>query len=105
MAVPCERVGVATEMVQTYVVKAAPDTPPTVLLAFAGSQGILGAGAYAVVQVPVFDELYLVLTLDKPYKIQNRRASILKSFHALPTSPTVEWVRPLTRRLQRRFGF
>ena len=108
MVVPCKIVKDFKEhAVQTYVIKV--NTSPDIIQVWANGQGVLGAGAYAVVYITpdttLEEELYLVLTLDKAYKFQNRAASIKQSIEQLPGDPKVEWVSRLTRRLQRRFGW
>jgi len=94
-------------MVQTFVVKAMELSEVTYdgLKIFAQSQGVLGAGAFAVVEDALRCELYLVLTLDKPYKFQPRKDNIVKGLQALPSPLEVDWVLPLGRRLQMRFGW
>ena len=108
MAAPCQLVeDPKSQFVQTYVVKAAEDVASPVLGTWAASQGVLGAGAWSVVEVEeqVCRELYLVVTFRNAHRFKPRVDYIKESLLQLPTHPTVEWVRPLTRRLQRRFGW
>ena len=108
MAAPCQLVeDPKSQFVQTYVVKAAEDVASPVLGTWATSQGVLGAGAWSVVEVgdQACRELYLVVTFRNAHRFKPRVDYIKESLLQLPTHPTVEWVRPLTRRLQRRFGW
>jgi hypothetical protein len=108
MAAPCQLVDdPKSQFVQTYVVKVGEDVASPVLGTWAASQGVLGAGAWSVVEVEeqVRRELYLVVTFRNAHRFKPRVDYIKESLLQLPTHPTVEWVRPLTRRLQRRFGW
>ena len=71
MAVPCELVtDQRQQFVQTYAIKFARDVSATALQTWANGQGIFGAGAYAVVRLPVTEELYLALTLGQSHRFQ-----------------------------------
>ena len=108
MAVPCQLIeDPKPQLVQTYVIKAAEDVASAVLRTWATSQGVLGAGAWSVVEVgdAARRKLYLVVTFHDARRFTYRVIFIKESLLQLPTHPTVEWVRPLTRRLQRYFGW
>eukprot|EP00973_Karenia_brevis_P069928 9723895-Karenia_brevis.AAC.1 len=73
MAVPCKlHTQVKKHFVQTYVIKFARDASPAAVETWAQGQGIHGAGAYALVRIPVTEELYLVLTLGEAYTFKER---------------------------------
>ena len=108
MAVPCQLIeDPKPQFVQTYVVKASEGVASHILGTWAAVQGVLGAGAWSVVEVgdQASRDLYLVVTFQDAHRFKFRADSMKESLLQLPTHPTVEWVRPLTRRLQRYFGW
>lgn len=71
---------------------------------FGCAELVKGSGAFALVSIPGRCEYYFVLTVEErsiPKYVHKLADNIL----LLPGSPQVEWVRPLTRRLQRLFGW
>ena len=101
--VPCELYrGVKPQFAQTFVIKSDASSVAA-LRTFGASQLVTGAGAFAVVQ-PIAGA-YLVLTLGEPHRFENRAAQFRQGLQQLPGSPQIEWIRPLTRRLQRLFGW
>ena len=108
MAVPCELVTEPVpHKVQTYVIKAGPDVEPDVLRTWAQGQAVLGAGAWALAEVRGASppDTFLVITMGESCFFESRVARIKEGIKQLPTHPTVEWVRPLTRRFQRHFSW
>ena len=108
MAVPCELVAEPVpHKVQTYVIKAASGVEPDVLGTWARGQAVLGAGAWALVEVRGASPpgTFIVITMGRSCFFESRVARIKEGIQQLPTHPTVEWVRPLTRRFQRYFGW
>ena len=65
---------------------------------------VKGAGAVAQVQMPS-GECYFVLTDHAPRLIQSTVVKLAADIRKLPSAPAVEWVRPLTTRLQRLFAW
>jgi hypothetical protein len=72
--------------------------------AFGAAALVNGAGAVAQVQMPS-GECYFVLTDSTPRSIQYTATKLAADIRKLPAAPTVEWVRPLTVRLQRLFAW
>ena len=106
MTVPCKLVEDAKQQsVQTYVVKFAEGASHIAADNWAKARGLDGAGAYAIVHLPVTQEMYLAITLAQAHRDAPRAANIKASIQRLPTRPQVVWVRPMTRRLQRLFGW
>ena len=64
-----------------------------------------GAGGCASIKLPATEELYLVLTEAAAHRFEIRARLLKASIEQLPGDPLVEWVRPLTRRLQRLLGW
>ena len=66
-----------------------------------------GAGAAAYIEIATNGQQgqYLVLTNQKVCEEMALAERLRKGMQQLPGSPRVEWVRPLTRRLQRLFGW
>ena len=71
---------------------------------WAASQVVVGAGACAVIDLPNGDT-YVAVRMAKAARTEYAAASTKASIEQLPGSPQVDWVRPLTRRLQRLFGW
>jgi hypothetical protein len=85
---------------RTFVVKVDVIGP---LQAFGAAALVKGAGAVAQVQMQSGD-CYVVIT-DDARKIQYTTIMLAADIRKLPAAPTVEWVRPLTTRLQRLFAW
>ena len=62
-------------------------------------------GGCANVTLPTTEETYLVLAEAAAHRFEGRARSLRGSIQQLPGNPEVEWVRPLTRQLQRLFGW
>jgi hypothetical protein len=62
-----------------------------------------GAGSVAQVTMPT-GEAYTIVS-SEAHAIQARVARIKAEIAALPNAPEIEWVRPMTVRLQRLFGW
>ena len=93
-------------MLQTYVLKFAV-AAPTVLVDYGKGRLVLGAGAFAVIDV-VADEgsgLYFVLTAEREYESTSYAARLRKEIAQLPGLHVLEWIQPLTSRLQRLLGW
>jgi len=98
---PCTQASdLKPQFAQTFVVKYRGQGDIT---AWTASQVVNGAGAYA--EVTVRDEKYLVLVMAKAARFENAAMNIKGGVEQLPGNPKVEWVRPLTRRLQRLLGW
>jgi len=93
-------------MVQTYVAKVAGATQA---LTLHGYSKIFDARALAYATVDVLTGssagFYVVQTLDKEYFDASFAARMRMEASKLPGNPEVQWVRPLTVRLQRLFGW
>jgi len=50
-------------------------------------------------------DMYIVITEAKAHRVEGRSRAFRESISQLPGSPPVEWIRPMTRRLQRLFGW
>ena len=94
--------GVKPQFVQTFAIKSDASSA-NAFRTFGAAQLVNGAGAFAVVQTHT--DAYLVLTLDDAHYFENRKAHFLTSLQQFPGSPRIEWIRPLTRRLQRLLGW
>ena len=86
---------------QVYVLKA---SAPSGLLTVGSTELVEGAGAFAVVQSEI-DGTFLVVALGRPQHFESAAAKLKQKVQQLPGDPLVEWVRPLTRRLQRLLGW
>ena len=75
---------------------------PQLLSEWAASRVVNGAGAYAIVEMPTGD-IYVVVAMPQAARVENAAASMKAAIEQLPGGPQVQWVRPLTRRLQRLF--
>ena len=75
---------------------------PQLLSEWAASRVVNGAGAYAIVEMPTGD-IYAVIAMAQAMRVENAAANMKAAIEQLPGGPQVEWVRPLTRRLQRLF--
>ena len=64
-----------------------------------------GAGSVASVTLTTSEETYVVLTEAAAHRFEGRARSLRDSIQQLPGNPEVEWVRPLTRQLQRLLGW
>ena len=90
MAAPCQLVeDPKSQFVQTYVVKAAEDVASPILGTWAASQGVLGAGAWSVVEVEeqVCRELYLVVTFRNAHRFKPRVDYIKESLYSYQRTP------------------
>ena len=75
---------------------------PQLLFEWAASRVVNGAGAYAIVEMPTGD-IYTVISVAQAMRVENAAANMKAAIEQLPGGLQVEWVRPLTRRLQRLF--
>ena len=101
---PCELAhDVKPQFTQTLVVKSAGGSS-LLLSQWAASRVVTGAGAYAVVDMANGD-VFVVLVMARAARVENAAENMKAEIRQLPGSPLVEWVRPLTRRLQRLFGW
>ena len=75
---------------------------PQLLSEWAASRVVNGAGAYAIVEMPTGD-IYAVIAMAQAMRVENAAANMKAAIEQLPGGLQVEWVRPLTRRLQRLF--
>jgi hypothetical protein len=82
---------------QSFVIKA--DVP----MAYIMTAFLRGAGAVAQVTMPTGDK-YTVVS-SAAHNIPTHTAKLKAEVESLPGAPRVEWVRPLTVRLQRLFGW
>ena len=99
---PCELAhGVKPQSTKTLVAKSA-GAISQLLSQWAASRVVDGAGAYAVVEMPNGD-IYVVIGMAQAVRVENAAANMKAAIEQLPGGPQVEWVRPLTRRLQRLF--
>lgn len=90
---------------QSYVAKlASPGEQPNVLATWLTARLSDGAGSCASVKM-LDGTVYLVLTDDAVHRWSTRVTTIEQSLLQHLGNPTVEWVRPLTRRLQRLLGW
>ena len=114
MAVPCELATHQKHYLQTVVVKLGADINDRALIGWACSQLHSGFRAYAYIRkartssstTSAAEECYLVVTLAKPWFYDKRfRTDFKKRVEESAASPKVELVEPLTRRLQRLFGW
>ena len=116
----CQLGATQPHKVQTYVLKSplpplkkednapAEELPPVpaLLRAFGHAELLRGAGAYAVIQTEVAEPgIFLVLSLAEPRHFESFAAELSCKVEQRPGHPKVEWVRALTRRLQRPFGW
>ena len=101
---PCELVrDVKPQFTQTLMAKSAGGSS-MMLSQWAASRVVTGAGAYAVVDMANGD-VFVVLVMARAVRVENAAENVKAEIQQLPGSPLVEWVRPLTRRLQRLFGW
>ena len=103
----CELKKEATQFAQTYVAKLSPNSHHDMVRTWLDGQLVIGAAAWALVRIQLPDceaeELYAVLTERAPHRVEGRAKAIQDGIAQLPGQPRAEWVRPLTRRLQRLF--
>ena len=90
-------------MFQTFVTKVATEQPELLIVDGQACLFQCRAHAFALVDVKVGSKagLYIILTLEKPVTITSMKANMSKHIQQLPTNPKTEWVKPLTRQLQR----
>ena len=101
---PCELArDLKPQFTQALVVKSAGGFA-RLLSEWAASRVVMGAGAYAVVEMANGD-VSAVLVMARAARAENAAMNVKAEIRQLPGSPPVEWVRPLTRRLQRLFGW
>ena len=101
---PCELArDVKPQFTQALVVKSARGSS-RLLSEWAASRVVLGAGAYAVVEMANGD-VFVVLVMARAGRVENAAENVKAEIRQLPGTPPVEWVLPLTRRLQRLFGW
>ena len=99
---PCVIVAPGGDQAATFVAKVA---GYEALLTFGAAELVQGAGAFAVVHLPIQDEWYFVVSFDAVRSIPKYAAKLTKQIEQLPGAPKVEWVRAFTRRFQRLLGF
>ena len=103
----CELKKEAAQFAQTYVAKLSPGSHHNMLRTWLDGQLVVGAAVWALVRVQLpeceAEDLYAVLTERAPHRVECRSKAIQDSIAQLPGQPRAEWVRPLTRRLQRLF--
>jgi len=97
--------GLKPQHAQTYVMKLSPGSDVRAFLTWLNGRLADGAGAWAQVstQSPALEhpELYIVLTENVAHRVECRARTIREQVAQLPRSPQADWIRPLTRRLQR----
>ena len=96
---PCELAVVGPNYASTFVAKV---SDGAALPALGASELVRGAGAFACVTLT--GSFYFVTVLEER-SIPNYVHKLTRQIQKLPGNPQVEWVRPLTRRLQRLFGW
>ena len=116
---PCELSGEKRQQfAQTYVIKLLSGSNTGSVQTWVKGRLTDGAGAGALVHArpssiqsegvsseDISPELYIVLTDSAAHRFEGRARALEAAVEQLPGSPQVEWVRPLTRRLQRLFGW
>ena len=104
MAPTCELQAKRVHKVQTVVIKVA-SASVDVLKTHCNSYLWNGAGAVAHVEIEAGEHQgqYIVLTSPKMYEESAYEERLKKELLELPGQPRAEWVKPLTRRLQRLF--
>ena len=112
---PCELSGEKRQQfAQTYVIKLLSGSNTGSVQTWVKGRLSDGAGAGALVHArpssiqseavsseDISPELYIVLTDSAAHRFEGRARALEAAVEQLPGSPQVEWVRPLTRRLQR----
>ncbi len=102
---PCQPVADRrAQFAQTYVIKVCAEGENTSPIHWLTSQIVSGAGGGAMVKT-VQGDMYIVITEAKAHRVEGRSRAFRESISQLPGSPPVEWIRPMTRRLQRLFGW
>jgi len=99
---PCVIVAPSSDQAATFVAKVAGHEA---LLTVGAAELVQGAGAFAVVHLPIQDEWYFVVAFDAVRSIPKYAAKLTNQIEQLPGVPKVEWVRAFTRRFQRLLGF
>ena len=95
--------GLAPHMFQTSVTKVATEQPELLIVdgqacLFPMSRTCLRARGC---QSGVNGWIIAIMALEKPVTITSFTATMSKQIQQLPTNPKTEWVKPLTRQLQR----
>ncbi len=101
---PCELAQGLKPMTTKTLVAKSTGGISRLLSEWAASRVVDGAGAYAVVDMPNGD-IYVVVCMAKAARTEYAAANMKASIEQLPGSPQVDWVRPMTRRLQRLVGW
>ena len=96
---PCALAAVGPNNANTFVAKV---SCPVALQALGPSQLVYGAGAFATISC--LGDYYFVVRVEER-AISKFAHKLEKDINNLPGNPQVDWVRPLTRRLQRLFGW
>ena len=96
-------VGLAPQYAQTYVIKLGSLCDS--LSAWMTGRLAEGAGGCASVTLPATEETYIVLTEAVAHRFEWRVRHLKGSVQQLPGNPRVQWIRPLTRPLQRLLGW
>ena len=99
---PCELAEDLRPQTTKTLVAKTKGASPQLLSEWAASRVVNGAGAYAIVEMPTGD-IYAVIAVAQAMRVENAAANMKAAIEQLPGGPQVEWVRPLTRRLQRLF--
>jgi len=99
---PCVIVAPSSDQAATFVAKVAGHEA---LVTFGAAELVHGAGAFAVVHLPIQDEWYFVVSFNDVRSIPRFAAKLTKQIEQLPGAPKVAWVRAFTRRFQRLLGF
>jgi len=100
---PCVIVAPSFDQAATFVAKV---DKHEALVTFGAAELVMGgAGAFAVVHMPIHDEWYFVISFEEVRSIPRFAAKLTKQIGQLPGAPKVAWVRAFTRRFQRFLGF
>lgn len=99
---PCVVVSPSSDQAATFVAKV---HGHEALATFGAAELVQGAGAFAVVHLPLQDDWYFVVSFAEVRSIPKYATKLTKQIGQLPGEPTVQWVRAFTRRFQRLCGF
>ena len=96
---PCELAEDLRPQTTKTLVTKTKGASPQLLSEWAASRVVNGAGAYAIVEMPTGD-IYTVISVAQALRVERAAANMKAALEQLPGGLQVEWVRPLTRRLQ-----
>ena len=99
--IPCVLSSCVLDHAQTFVARV---SDGALLGSLAASMIVQGCGAAAIVVEP-HGAAYLVVTCPKVVKASNFGVKLRGMIEQLPGERIVEWVKPLTRRIQRLIGW